>query len=199
MTTSATIHPDADVEPGASLGPGTRVWAHATVRRHARVGADVVVGRGAVIDVGVVVGDRCKIQDRALLYAPAHLEEGVFIGPGAILSNDVHPRAISPDGTPKSAADWEPMGVHIAHGAAVGAGAVLVAGVRVGRWATVAAGAVVTRDVPDHALMAGVPARRIGWVGPAGRQLVEQPDGRWRCPVDGTTYEDGDEGLRPSA
>ena len=193
------IAPGADVDPRASVGPGTRVWHLAQVRERAVVGADCVVGRGAYLGPGVRVGDRCKVQNHALVYEPAVLEDGAFVGPAAVLTNDLHPRAVNPDGTLKSAADWHAVGVTVREGASVGARAVCVAPVVVGRWALVAAGAVVTRDVPDHALVAGVPARRVGWVGRTGERLVPDGPGRWHCPVTGDAFVESPNGLRGTA
>lgn len=105
------------------------------------------------------------------------------------------PRAINPDGTLKTAADWDVVGVTVREGASIGARAVCVAPVTIGRWAMVAAGAVVTTDVPDFALVAGVPARRIRWVGRAGMPLVDMGDGRWRCPSTGAVYRESPERL----
>jgi UDP-2-acetamido-3-amino-2,3-dideoxy-glucuronate N-acetyltransferase len=181
----------AEVAPSARLGAGSKVWHLAQVRDDAVLGENCIVGRGACIGPGVRIGDNCKIQSQALVYEPAELADGVFIGPAVVLTNDTYPRAVNPDGTLKSASDWDAVGVTIAEGASVGARAVCVAPVRIGRWATVAAGAVVTRDVPDFALVAGVPARRIGWVGRAGAPLREQ-DGGWVCPVTGTRYVETD-------
>jgi len=178
----------ADVADDAQIGAGSAIWHLAQVREGVRMGSDCVVGRGAYIGTGVRMGDACKIQNYALVYEPAELADGVFVGPAAVLTNDTYPRAINPDGSLKSASDWQPVGVTIERGASIGARAVCVAPVRIGAWATVAAGAVVTKDVPAFALVAGVPARRIGWVGPAGHRLV--PDGgRWRCPVTGELFE----------
>jgi acetyltransferase-like isoleucine patch superfamily enzyme len=185
----------ADVAESAVIGAGSSIWHLAQVREDAVLGRDCIVGRGAYIGTGVRLGDNCKVQNYALVYEPAVLEDGVFIGPAVVLTNDTFPRAVNPDGSLKSAHDWQPVGVTIRRGASIGARAVCVAPVTVGVWATVAAGAVVTRDVPDHALVAGVPARRIGWVGRAGVPLVEDGDG-YVCPSTGARYERAGDGLR---
>lgn len=166
------IAESAQVDSTSRIGAGTKIWDLAQVREHAVLGVDCIIGRGAYIDEGVRMGDRCKVQNAALLYAPAVLADGVFVGPGVIFTNDTFPRAVNADGSAKNADDWTPTGVSVSEGASIGARAVCVAPVAIGRWATVAAGAVVTRDVPDHALVVGVPARRIGWVGKSGRRLV---------------------------
>ena len=183
------VAPGADVSPEAQLGDGTAIWHLAQVREGVRMGDGCVVGRGAYIGTGVVMGRHCKVQNYALVYEPARLGDGVFVGPAAVLTNDTHPRAVNPDGSLKDASDWHAVGVTIGDGAATGARAVCVAPVTIGAWATVAAGAVVTRDVPAHALVAGVPARQVGWVGKAGQKLQDQGDGTFRCPVTGARYE----------
>lgn len=177
----------ADVAEDAVIGAGSSVWHLAQVREHAVLGENCVIGRGAYVGTGVRLGDNCKVQNYALVYEPAQLADGVFIGPAVVLTNDTYPRAVNPDGSIKSAHDWEPVGVTIKEGASIGARAVCVAPVTIGAWATVAAGAVVTRDVPDFALMAGVPARRLGWVGRAGQRLVEDGS-EWVCPATGARY-----------
>ncbi|MFD8410231.1 MULTISPECIES: acyltransferase [unclassified Streptomyces] len=191
---SVRIQPSSQVDATAELGDGTTVWDLAQVREGARLGRDCIVGRGAYVGPGVRIGDRVKLQNHALVYEPAELGDGVFIGPAVVLTNDFYPRAVDPDGKLKRGDDWEAAGVVVAEGASLGARSVCVAGVRVGRWALVAAGAVVSRDVPDFALVAGVPARRIGWVGRAGVRLVarEGEPGLWECPRTGGLYEEAD-------
>lgn len=182
------VHASADVDERAVLGAGTTVWHIAQIREDARLGRHCVVGRGAYLGPGVIIGDNVKVENYALVYEPAQLADGVFVGPAAVLTNDVYPRSVTVAGRLKGPGDWHADGVVVAEGASIGARAVIVAGVHVGRWALVAAGAVVTRDVPDFALVAGVPARRIGWVGRAGVTLLPLGASRWRCPQTGEFF-----------
>jgi UDP-2-acetamido-3-amino-2,3-dideoxy-glucuronate N-acetyltransferase len=178
----------ADVDERATVGEGTSIWHLAQIREHATIGRHCNIGRGAYVGPGVTIGDSCKLQNYALVYEPAVLGHGVFIGPAAVLTNDEYPRAVTPDGRLKDGHDWTAVGVVIGEGASIGARAVCIAPVKVGRWALVAAGAVVSADVPDFALVVGVPARRIRWVGRAGVPLEPIGDGLFRCPRTGNEY-----------
>lgn len=191
----SVVAESADVSDEARVGEGTKIWHLAQVREGADVGSNCIVGRGAYIGPGVKVGNNSKIQNYALVYEPAVLGQGVFIGPAVTLTNDTYPRAVNPDGSLKSAHDWDAVGVTIHDGASIGARAVCVAPLTVGRWATVAAGAVVVKDVPDFALMVGVPARRVGWVGKAGAPLKNDGDA-WVCPVTGDRFVQENDTLR---
>jgi UDP-2-acetamido-3-amino-2,3-dideoxy-glucuronate N-acetyltransferase len=184
------VHATADVADSAVIAHGSKIWHYAQVREGARLGENCVVGRGAYVGTGVEVGDNCKIQNYALVYEPAKLGRGVFIGPAVVLTNDHFPRAINANGTAKSADDWQPVGVEIREGASIGASATCVAPLVIGRWALVGSGSVVVRDVPDFALVVGSPARRVGWVGKAGHPLTADPEDTslYVCPATGERY-----------
>ena len=182
---SARVHATADLEADVTVGPRTSIWHRAQVRVGARIGADCVIGRDSFIDESVVLGDRVKVQNLALVYHGVTVEDGVFIGPNAILTNDRYPRAITASGELARADDWQVSPITLRYGCSIGAGAVVVAGTDVGRFATVGAGAVVTRDVPDHALVVGNPARRLGWVCACGARLNDARTGKPASAVPG--------------
>jgi UDP-2-acetamido-3-amino-2,3-dideoxy-glucuronate N-acetyltransferase len=150
------------------VGPRTRVWAFAHVLAGARIGADCNVGDHAFVEGGAVVGDGVTIKNGVLLWSGVTVEDDVFLGPGAVFTNDAGPRAPYPKGP----AGW--LATRVRRGATVGANATVLPGLTIGRWAMVGAGAVVTADVPDHALVVGNPARQAGWACRCGRAL---PDG----------------------
>ncbi len=188
------VQPTAQVDESAVIGAGSSVWELAQIREGARLGEGCVVGRGAYVGTGVQIGNNVKLQNYALVYEPAELADGVFVGPAVVFTNDHNPRSVDPDGKQKRGGDWEAVGVKVAEGASIGARSVCVAPVHIGRWSMVAAGAVVTKDVPDFALVVGVPARQVGWVGKAGVKLVELEGeaGVWECPQTGSRYEEKD-------
>src|SRR6476661_446056 len=185
---SARIHPSADLEEGVTVGPRTSIWHRAQIRRAASVGGDCIIGRDAFIDEGVVLGDRVKIQNAALVYHGVTVGNGVFIGPGAILTNDRNPRAVTATGDLASADDWVVSPIAVEDGASIGAGAIVVAGCDIGAGAMVGAGAVVTRTVPSFALVAGNPAKRIGWVCACGSRLSD--DAGMPAPADPAGAQD---------
>jgi UDP-2-acetamido-3-amino-2,3-dideoxy-glucuronate N-acetyltransferase len=166
-----SVHPTAEVSPGVEIGPGTRVWHQAQIRERVRIGANCIISKGVYIDFDVQVGSNCKIQNGAFLYHGCTIEDGVFVGPGVIFTNDKRPRAINPDGTLKGTDDWEVGKTLVCYGASVGTGSIVLPGVTIGRFAMVAAGAVVSRDVPDFGLAVGVPARLVGFVCACGEKL----------------------------
>jgi acetyltransferase-like isoleucine patch superfamily enzyme len=165
------IHPRAQVEDGVELGAGCKVWQLTHVRGGARLGPGCKIGSAVYVGAGVRLGANCKVQNQALLYEGVELEDGVFVGPGVCFTNDRFPRAVNPDGSLKDDSDWELGRILVREGAAIGAGAVVVTGCTIGRWALVGAASLVTRDVPDHALVYGNPARVAGWVCRCARRL----------------------------
>lgn len=182
------IHPTAEVERGARIGADTRIWHNVHVREGAIVGDRCTLGHSVYIDSGAVVGNDVKLQNRVSVYHGVTLEDGVFVGPHATFTNDVHPRSITPDGVLLAEEDWTPVPTLVRYGASIGAASVILAGVTVGRWAMVGAGAVVTHDVPDHGLVVGNPARLMGYACRCGQRLRER-DGAWRCDSCGEAYD----------
>jgi acetyltransferase-like isoleucine patch superfamily enzyme len=180
---------NASVSDGAKLADHTTVWDFAQIRENAQVGENSIIGSYAYIDANVEIGNNCKVQNRALIYDPAVIHDGVFIGPGVILTNDKNPRAVSDSGDVKGAKDWDKVGVEVLQGASIGSGAICVAPVKIGKWALVGAGSVVTKDVKEYALVVGNPARQIGWVGKAGKQLETTDGQHFKCPILGTEYQ----------
>ena len=164
------IHPKSDVHESVVFGSNFSIWEYSKVRESCLIGDDVIIGQSAYIGPSVVIGSNVKIQNNAQIYEPAQIGNGVFIGPGVILTNDKNPRAVNPDFSLKISSDWLPVGVVVHDGASLGAGAVLVAPVVIGKWAMVGAGAVVTKDVPENSVVVGNPARIVGYVDPEGNR-----------------------------
>jgi UDP-2-acetamido-3-amino-2,3-dideoxy-glucuronate N-acetyltransferase len=184
------VHPSACVDDPCEIGAGTRVWHFCHVMSGARIGRECVLGQNVFVAKGAVVGDRVRVQNNVSIYDGVTVEDDVFLGPSCVLTNVSNPRAgISRHGS------FEPT--RIRRGATIGANATIVCGVTIGRHAFIAAGAVVTKNVPDYALMMGVPARREGWMGRHGQRLVpgEERAGEWVCPGSGFRYREEDGAL----
>jgi acetyltransferase-like isoleucine patch superfamily enzyme len=165
------IHSTADLSEQAEIGEGTSIWHQSQVREGVKIGRNCILSKGVYVDGDVTLGDNVKVQNYVSIYHGVTLEDGVFCGPHCVFTNDKRPRAINADGTLKAADDWELGETLVKKGAAIGANAVIVCGVTVGAWAMIGAGSVVTRDVPDHGLVYGNPARLAGFVCPCGTRL----------------------------
>ena len=170
----STIHHTAEVSPGAVIGANSRIWHEAQVRERAEIGSGCTLGKGVYVDFDVHIGNDVKIQNRASIYHGTSIEDGVFIGPHVVFTNDTIPRAINPDGSPKTDDDWSVEETTVRYGASVGAGSIILPGVEIGRFALVGAGAVVTKSVPDHAIVVGNPARVVGYACICGHRLTDQ-------------------------
>jgi UDP-2-acetamido-3-amino-2,3-dideoxy-glucuronate N-acetyltransferase len=181
-------HDSAIIDEGAEIGEGSRIWHFSHVCPGARIGRDVVLGQNVFVGGRAVIGDHCKIQNNVSVYDAVILEAGVFCGPSAVFTNVINPRA-------KVDRKDEYRETRVRAGATLGANCTILCGVTIGRHAFVAAGAVVTHDVPDYALVAGVPARQTGWMSEQGERLDLPLDGagQARCPASGVDYllEDG--------
>lgn len=165
------------------------MWHQAQVRDGAVIGRKCILGKGVYVDTGVQIGSSVKIQNYVSVFHGVIIEDGVFVGPHVCFTNDLRPRAVNPDGSPKTVDDWTLVETRVCAGAAIGANATIICGVRIGRWAMVGAGSVVARSVPDHGLVLGNPARLYAFVCRCGERLVEQQpdasqtgDAAMRCP-----------------
>ena len=182
------IHPTAEVESGAKIGANAHIWHFAHVRAGAIIGSNCILGHSVYIDSGVILGDNVKLQNRVSVYRGVTIEDGVFVGPHASFTNDRYPRAITPEGILASYDDWTPLPTLVKYGASIGAGAIILPGVTIGRWALVGAGAVLSRDTTDHALVTGVPAVAVGYVCECGKPL-NQDSSNWVCRSCGKAFE----------
>lgn len=169
------VHPTALLDEEVEIGEGTRIWHFSHILRGSRIGKNCVLGQNVVVGPFVRVGNNCKIQNNVSLYYGVELEDGVLCGPSCVFTNDKYPRAFIERRN-------EFLQTRVRQGATLGANATIMCGVTIGRFAMIGAGAVVTQDVPDHALVLGNPARQMGWVCECGETLEElQPDSLYRC------------------
>ena len=165
------IHPTAEVSEKAEIGENTKIWHHSQVRENSKIGKNCVLGKNVYVDINTIIGDNVKIQNNVSVYDGVVIEDGVQVGPHACFTNDKFPRAINPDGSLKGVSDWEISRTLVKKGASIGAHSVIVCGTTIGKFALIGAGAVVTKDVPDHALVYGNPARIQGYVCHCGQKL----------------------------
>ena len=183
------IHPTAEISDGATIGSGTAIWHYCQIREGVEIGQNCILGKGVYIDFDVRIGDNVKIQNGASIFHGTTIESGVFVGPGAIFTNDRSPRAINPDGILKGNDDWEVGPILVRYGASIGTGAIILPDVTIGRFALVGAGAIVTRHVSDHALVYGNPARPRGYVCRCATKLIETNSRIFQCPKCHQSYQ----------
>lgn len=173
------IHESAYIDDPVSIGEGTAVWHFSHVLPHVTIGERCSLGQNVMVGPRVRIGNDCKIQNNVSIYEGVMLEDGVFCGPSCVFTNVINPRS-----TVSRKAEFKKTVVK--RGATIGANATIVCGHTIGAYALIAAGAVVAKDVPDYALMAGVPARRIGWMSKSGERLGKD----LVCPRDGSRYRE---------
>jgi len=167
------IHPTAEVSPHAVVGAGTSLWNQVQVRAGARIGSDCNIGKNVYVDADVTIGSHVKIQNNVSVFHGVTIEDGVFVGPHVCFTNDMQPRAITPEGAVKGQEDWQVGTTFVRYGASIGAGSIILPNSTIGRFAMIGAGSVVTRPVPDYALVYGNPARQHGYVCRCGQRLAD--------------------------
>jgi UDP-2-acetamido-3-amino-2,3-dideoxy-glucuronate N-acetyltransferase len=178
------VHPSSFVDQPCVVGSGVKIWHFCHIMSHARIGRNCNLGQNVFVASGVNIGDNVKIQNNVSLYTGVELEDDVFCGPSCVFTNVINPRS-------QINRQIEYQKTLVKRGATLGANSTIVCGATIGRYAFVGAGAVVRGDVPDYALMLGVPARRRGWMSRHGHRLVEQnSDGHWICPESGWRYQE---------
>lgn len=176
-----TAHPTAVIDEGCDIGDGTRIWHFCHIMPGCRIGRHCSLGQNVVVSPGVVLGDNVKVQNNVSIYTGVTCEDDVFLGPGCVFTNVINPRSAV------SRRD-QYLPTPVGKGASIGANATIICGNRIGRYAFVGAGAVVTKDVPDFALVVGNPARQTGWMSEYGHPLKFNKNGQATCPESGQQY-----------
>ena len=189
------IHETVYLGKDIKLGSEVSIWEYSKIENGVSIGSNSKIGRNVYIGDYVEIGSNCKIQNNSLIYSPSEISDGVFIGPGVILTNDKNPRATNELGTIKKSENWVQSKIKIEKGASIGAGVVCVAPITVGQWSVSGAGAVITTNFPDFALMAGIPARQIGWVCKCGYRLEQSSERMYTCSKEGSNYEIQTDGI----
>jgi UDP-2-acetamido-3-amino-2,3-dideoxy-glucuronate N-acetyltransferase len=175
------IHPTAEIDKKSNIGNGTIIWNQAQIRKGASIGKCCIIGKNAYIDTNVILGNNVKVQNNASIYQGVTLEDGVFIGPHTCFTNDKNPRAINPNGTLKKFTDWDIAKTVVGRGASIGAGTILLPDIKIGKFALIGAGSVVTKSIPDHGLAFGNPAKLIGYVCYCGKKRFKNNKNK-TCP-----------------
>jgi len=180
-------HESALIEKGAQIGNGTKIWHGCQVRSGAKIGENCILGKGVFVDSGVVIGDAVKIQNYVSVYHGVTIGNGVFIGPHVCFTNDLFPRAVNKDGSPKLGDDWIVSETHIADGVSLGANSTIRCGIEIGEWAMVGAGSVVTKNISSFTLVFGNPAQFHAYVCKCGTKLVissrDEKSTMYYCPI----------------
>jgi acetyltransferase-like isoleucine patch superfamily enzyme len=166
MLENVFIHPTANISDKVQIGARSKVWINVQIREHAMIGQDCILSKDVYIDHGVVIGNRCKIQNSVSVYNGVEIGDDVFVGPNVAFTNDRVPRAFN--------TSWKTTPTHVGNGASLGANSTIICGVNVGEYAMIAAGSVVTKDVPPFALVMGNPARVVGIVDKAGNRVMSE-------------------------
>lgn len=183
-------HPTAVIDPGCEIGNGSKIWHFCHLMSGCRIGRNCILGQNVMVAPGVLLGDNVKVQNNVSLYTGVVCEDEVFLGPSMVFTNVINPRSFVER---KS----EFRTTLVKRGASIGANATILCGVTIGRYAMIGAGAVLTKDAPDYALMVGMPARRSGWVSRMGHKLQFDEQGMGQCPESGERYCLEGERVRP--
>jgi acetyltransferase-like isoleucine patch superfamily enzyme len=188
------VSPLAVVDESSSLAAGVKVWHFSQIREGVVLGENCIVSKDVYIGPGVKIGANSKIQNAVQIHDPTEIQDGVFLGPNVIITNDKVPRASGRDGSALNSSEWHKVGTTVKEGASIGAGSTIISPCVIGSWSLIGAGSVVTKNVPDHAMVYGNPAKFVNWVGFSG-EVLEEDDGFWVSPISGERFQEVKGGL----